>query len=200
VDRDPPPHFKVLNFPTGSKAFIHETGKVNNVTIGRYSYINFNSTFGGGYPIRIGAFSSIGKNVYCWTYESHQTIYPSTFPLRDILGVNIGYSECVRKPEGVTIGNDVWIADDVRIMAGVNIGDGCVIGARAVVTRNCEPYGVYVGVPARQVKMRFPLPMIEQLQQIQWWNWPLEKIQRNFEFFSLDLTCFTGDLCEKIKD
>jgi serine acetyltransferase len=82
----------------------------------------------------------------------------------------------------------------------VTIGDGCVIGSRAVVTKNCEPYGVYVGIPAKQVKKRFPVEMVEQLMKIQWWNWSIDKIQRNVEFFSIDLNSFEGDLNTKIVD
>lgn len=198
--KSPPPDYKVLQFPNGDKAYIHNSAKLGNVGIGRYSYINSNVTLNGRYPVRIGAFCSIAANVYCWTYESHQTTYPTTYPLRVVLGVDIGYSECVEKPDGVVIGNDVYIAEGVRIMPGVKIGDGCVIGARAVVTKDCEPYGVYVGVPAKQVKKRFPEKMVEQLQQIQWWTWSIDKIQRNVNFFSCDLNNFDGDLSVMIVD
>lgn len=54
----------------------------------------------------------------------------------------------------VVIKDDVWIGFGAIIMPGVNIGEGCVIGAGAVVTKNCEPYGVYVGVPAKLIKKR----------------------------------------------
>jgi virginiamycin A acetyltransferase len=196
----PPSNYRVLNFPNGDKAYIDHSANVGNLTIGRYSYINAKTTLNGRYPIKIGAFCSISFNVYCWTYESHQTTYPTTFPLRVVLGMDVGYPDCIEKPEGVTIGNDVWIAEGVRIMPGVTIGDGCVIGSRAVVTKDCEPYGVYVGIPAKQVKKRFPTKMIEQLMQIQWWNWSIDKMQRNIEFFSIDLNNFEGDLNSKIVD
>ena len=54
----------------------------------------------------------------------------------------------------IVIGDDVWIGYGVHIMPGIKVGDGCVIGAGAVVTRDCEPYGVYVGVPAKKIKTR----------------------------------------------
>jgi virginiamycin A acetyltransferase len=190
----------VIEAPSGDKVYIHDSAKISNTTIGRYSYINHNSSFGGKFPIRIGAFCSIAANVYCFTYESHQTTFPTTFPLRVVLGLDVGYSDCVEKPEGVTIGNDVYIGDGARIMPGVKIGDGCVIGARAVVTKDCDPYGIYIGIPARQFKKRFPADMVNQLLDIKWWNWPVDKIQRNIIFFSIDLNNFNGNLRDKIVD
>ncbi len=199
---NPPSNFLVLPFPDNDKAYVHNSAIFRYTTIARYSYVNQNTSFIGTMqsPIKIGAFCSIAQNVYCCTLENHQTTYVTTFPLRTILGMNVDYTDCIEKQDGVTIGSDVWIADGVKIMAGVTIGDGCVIGSRAVVTKNCEPYGVYVGMPAKQIKKRFPIEMIEQLLQIQWWNWSLDKIQRNAAFFSFDLNTFSGDLIEKIVD
>lgn len=197
---NPPPDYNVIEGPNGDKAFIHKNANVGNLSIGRFSYVSTGVVLNGPYPIRMGAFCSVAPNVYCFTYETHQINHATASPLRAILGMNVGYADCVEKPEGVTIGNDVYIGDGVRIMAGVTIGDGCVIGARAVVTKNCEPYGIYVGMPARLAKMRFPPNIVAQLHALQWWNWPLEKIQRNVDFFSIDLQQFEGDLSAHILD
>ena len=197
---NPPPDYNVIEAPNGDKAFIHKHTNIGNLSIGRYSYIHNHVVLNGLYPIRMGAFCSVAANVYCLTYESHQIKYATSFPLRTVLGVNVGYVECVEKPEGVTIGNDVYLGDGVRIMPGVTIGDGCVIGARAVVTKNCEPYGIYVGIPAKLTKTRFSRNIVEQLQALQWWNWSLEKIRRNADFFSIDLQQFEGDLSSHIVD
>ena len=102
--------------------------------------------------------------------------------------------------KGVTIGNDVYLGDGARIMPGVTIGNGCVVGTRAVVTKDCEPYGVYVGVPAKLKKFRFSPNIIAQLQALEWWNWPVEKIRRNAAFFNLDLQQFEGNLSVHIVD
>jgi virginiamycin A acetyltransferase len=198
--KNPPAHYKVLEANNGDRVYIHHSAKLSNTTIGRYSYVNDNVCFGGKFPVSIGSFCSIAREVYCWTYESHQTTFPTTSPLRVLLGMDMNYSDCVEKPEGVTIGNDVYIGDGARIMPGVQISDGCVIGSRAVVTRNCDPYGIYVGIPAREFKKRFPVNMIEQLLDIKWWNWPLDKIQRNINFFNIDLNKFQGDLIKEIVD
>ena len=79
----------------------------------------------------------------------------------------------------IIIGNDVWIGYEAVIMAGVHIGDGAVIAARAVVTKDVPPYTIVGGTPARKIRMRFEEETIAKLQQIQWWNWPVEKIRRS---------------------
>ena len=82
----------------------------------------------------------------------------------------------------IIIGNDVWIGYEAVIMAGVHIGDGAVIAARAVVTKDVPPYTIVGGTPARKIRMRFEEETIAKLQQIQLWNWPVEKIRRSLPY------------------
>ena len=82
----------------------------------------------------------------------------------------------------IIIGNDVWIGYEAVIMAGVHIGDGAVIAARAVGTKDVPPYTIVGGTPARKIRMRFEEETIAKLQQIQWWNWPVEKIRRSLPY------------------
>lgn len=79
----------------------------------------------------------------------------------------------------IVIGNDVWIGYEAVILAGVTIGDGAVIGTRAVVTNDVPPYTVVGGVPAKPIKKRFSEETISALLEIQWWNWSEERIARN---------------------
>jgi carbonic anhydrase/acetyltransferase-like protein (isoleucine patch superfamily) len=76
----------------------------------------------------------------------------------------------------VSIGNDVWIGYDALILSGVTIGDGAVIAARSVVTKDIEPFSIVAGVPARHIRYRFSEEIIASLQEISWWNWPREKV------------------------
>ena len=78
----------------------------------------------------------------------------------------------------IVIGNDVWIGYDAIIMAGVTIGDGAIIGTRAVVTKDVEPYSIVGGVPAKEIRKRFAPEVIKRLLELQWWNWPEEKIRK----------------------
>lgn len=79
----------------------------------------------------------------------------------------------------IVIGNDVWIGYEAVILAGVTIGDGAIIGTRAVVTKDVPPYTIVGGVPAKPIKRRFPEETVSVLLEIQWWNWSEERIARN---------------------
>ena len=79
----------------------------------------------------------------------------------------------------IVIGNDVWIGYEAVVLAGVTIGDGAIIGTRAVVTKNVPPYTIVGGVPAKPIKKRFSEETISALLEIQWWNWSEERIARN---------------------
>ncbi|AKA70918.1 CatB-related O-acetyltransferase [Clostridium scatologenes] len=76
----------------------------------------------------------------------------------------------------IVIGNDVWIGFEAVIMSGVHIGDGAIIGTRALVTKDVPPYTIVGGIPARIIKRRFEDSVIEDLLKVQWWNWSTQKI------------------------
>ena len=78
----------------------------------------------------------------------------------------------------IVIGNDVWIGYEAVIMAGVHIGNGAIIAARAVVTKDVPAYTIVGGVPARPIRKRFDEDTIHKLEASQWWNWPTEKIRQ----------------------
>lgn len=78
----------------------------------------------------------------------------------------------------IVVGNDVWIGYEAVILAGVKIGDGAIIGARAVVTKDVPPYTVVGGVPAKEIKKRYDPQTIDRLRRLCWWDWPAEKIRQ----------------------
>ena len=79
----------------------------------------------------------------------------------------------------IIIGNDVWIGYEAVILAGVTIGDGAVIGSRAVVTKDVPPYTIVGGVPAKTIRRRFDEDTIRELLRLRWWDWPEEMIKEN---------------------
>ena len=154
-----------------------------NISVGKYSGLVKSVELLG--TIKIGKYCAIARNV---TFQGvnhfmHKAGIQMTF-YREMVGEKLG----TVKKGPIIVGNDVWIGKKVIILSGVKIGDGAVIGAGAVVTKDVEPYSIVGGVPARHLKWRFPEHIREQLLEIKWWDWNEEKIKRNKEFFTTDLT------------
>ncbi len=108
----------------------------------------------------------------------HNINWVSTYPPNSTQGEKTIKGHPTSKGD-IIIGNDVWIGYGATILSGVKIGDGAIIGARAVVTKNVEPYSIVVGNPAKEKRKRFNKKTIKKLLKIKWWNWPIEKIQKN---------------------
>lgn len=89
----------------------------------------------------------------------------------------------IRNNPPIIIGNDVWIGANVCILPGVHIGDGAILAAGAVVTKDVEPYAIVGGVPAKVIKYRFDKEQREKLLKICWWDWSEEQIEENYELF-----------------
>lgn len=81
----------------------------------------------------------------------------------------------------IIIGNDVWIGYEAVIMAGVKVGDGAIIGTRALVTKDVPPYTIVGGVPAKPIRKRFSDEVISSLLEIEWWDWSYERIAKNIK-------------------
>lgn len=136
--------------------------------------------------IRIGKFCSIADNVTFMLGGNHQTGWVSTYPFSNYFEClyhcgNIHYVDGdhikgeVLKGD-IDIGNDVWIGQEAFFLSGIKVGDGAIIGARAVVAKDVQPYSIVVGNPARHIRFRFDEATIESLLKMKWWDWPIEKI------------------------
>lgn len=143
------------------------------------------------YPInrdslRIGKFCSIACGAkFLFASANHTQASVSTYPFPIFFeewDLDIGDVTSAWDHKGdIIIGNDVWIGYEAVIMAGVTIGDGAIIGARAVVTKDVPPYTIVGGVPAREIRRRFSDDVIARLLELKWWDWPAERIQRNIK-------------------
>lgn len=83
-----------------------------------------------------------------------------------------------------TVGNDVWIGYKTTIMPGVTIGNGAFIAAKSVITRDVPPYAVVGGNPAKIIRYRFPEDKIQELLQLKWWDWDIDKITKNVTYLT----------------
>jgi chloramphenicol O-acetyltransferase type B len=159
-------------------------GSDPNVRVGAHTYGISRKTFylpTGRERVEIGKYCSIAEGVE-FVFGDHPLHRVSTYPLRFLLRRERVNADALYKGP-IRVGNDVWIGRNSLILANVEIGDGAVIAAGSVVTRNVEPYAVVAGVPARFVKYRFSAAEISELLAIRWWDWPEAEILQNLELF-----------------
>lgn len=133
--------------------------------------------------LRIGKFCSIAcgaKFLFNCANHSLRSLSTYTFPLfYDEWELDKADVASAWDNKGdIVIGNDVWIGFEAVIMAGVHIGNGAIIGARAVVTKDVAPYTIVGGVPAQAIRKRFDDATISRLESLRWWDWSKERIRR----------------------
>ena len=177
------------------KCEIGRRNTVDNAEIGK-------STYTGEFCIikycSIGKFCAISWNVSIGG-ANHNVDNLAVSPLHRIINVPVeNYSSF--ENETVVIGNDVWIAAGAHILRGVTIGDGAVVAANSVVTKDVPPYSIVGGVPARIIKYRFSKEIITQLIEIQWWNWSDEKLEKAKLLFREKVTIETINKLKEIGD
>lgn len=111
----------------------------------------------------------------------------STYPFRIFKPETFGYKDLPVRD--TIVGHDVWIGHDAAIMPGVQIGAGAIVAAASVVACNVPPYAVVGGNPATVIRMRYCSEIIDELLDIAWWDWPIDKIEANLALLeNCDLT------------
>lgn len=162
---------------------------LSGTSFGYGSFVGFGCEFSN---CKIGRYCSLGSNIRVVSathpvngfISTHPAFFSDTYwfhyvkksKFKEHLTNNEGY-EC-------TIGNDVWIGDNVLVRGGSKIGDGAIIAMGSVVLHDVPPYTIVAGVPAKEIRKRYPEEIIEKLQTIQWWNKPVEWIESNADDFA----------------
>ncbi|MFS1287408.1 type B chloramphenicol O-acetyltransferase [Pseudomonas sp. CMR5c] len=165
-----------------------------NIKVGRYSYYSgyyHGHSFDecarylppdeGVDQLIVGSFCSIGSGAafIMAGNQGHRNEWISTFPFYwmseepAFAGAQNGYEGA----GDTVIGNDVWIGSEAVIMPGIKVGDGAVIGTRALVTRDVEPYAIIGGNPAKTIRKRFDERTVQMLLEMKWWDWPIDQLQ-----------------------
>jgi virginiamycin A acetyltransferase len=172
--------------------FINNVLTKPNIIVGDYSYCHSekdvekfeeNVLYNYDYnmdKLVIGKFCSIAAGVkFIMNSANHRAEAVTTYPFPIFEN---GWDQVIPEAEyweqrgDIIVGNDVWIGFEAVIMPGVNIGDGAIIGTRAVVTKDVPPYTIVGGVPAKKIRKRFSEEAIDKLLTIKWWNWDIEII------------------------
>ena len=175
--------------------YIIKLFELTNNRVGRHSYGPICDQT--GVKVEIGSFCSFAEgsavignhDVYI---TSHEFV---SFPIQETWKDHPGYVPGIkvkrpRQLKMTRIGNDVWIGRNALIIAGTTIGNGVIIGAGAVVTKDIPDYAIAVGVPAKIIKYRYSEEQIQKMNSIAWWNWPDEKICKFYDDFYLDIETF----------
>lgn len=165
------------------KCFIGPFAKMYSTKMGNYTRLRHFCTVA---HAEIGNFCSIATGVKIGI-AGHPTNLLSTnsaFYLEHSLNENFKNDIKYTPYSQTKIGNDVWIGEKALIMSGLTIGDGAIIAAHAVVTKDVPPYSIVGGVPAKVIKYRFPKEVIDKLLEIQWWNMSDEEIIAHKKIFA----------------
>lgn len=176
---------------------INRRGHVTSSTIGYGTYTNHNTTIR---DANVGKFCCISWDVSVGGKDHNYKNAALYSPY--------WWSKTFDKPEGVKeqsfpqckIGNDVWISSGANILRTVTVGDGAVIAAGAVVTKDVEPYTIVAGVPAKPIKKRFDDKTIETLLRIKWWDWPYEVIRENVKWLNTELNDQSLEILSQVAD
>lgn len=206
---------RVKNTSLGQDSLIRDFSQVERCVIGRRVDLQRADMI---FDTEIGDFTYVGRNFTCWNAKigkfcsiswnvgvggadhdynrisQHAFLYAPQFGIIE-KGQKQGYNrfetECI-------IGNDVWIGCNAVICRDVKVGDGAVVAAGAVVTKNVAPYTIVGGVPAKIIKRRCSEELALRLQKTQWWNLPIEFIKKNFDLFNSDITELSIAQMEKL--
>jgi virginiamycin A acetyltransferase len=131
----------------------------------------------------IGKYVSIASGVrFMMNGANHKMDSFATFPfpvVADNWGLGMERQDAWDIEGDTVIGNDVWLGYESIIMPGVHIGDGAIVAARSLVTKDVPPFTVVGGMPARAIKQRFSGDVIELLQKLKWWDWDVQKVKAN---------------------
>lgn len=133
--------------------------------------------------VLIGNYCQIARDTVFEIGQNHVFSGVSPYPFDQVLGEeNVFAHRAPVNKQQLVIGHDVWIGSGVRIIKAVKIGNGAIIGSGAAVTKDVPPYAIVGGNPAKIIRYRFAPEIIQALDKIKWWYWPLEKVKANRQY------------------
>ncbi len=175
---------KVINCHFGVYNTISPYASLSNVKFGDFSYVGKNSVL---MNVTVGKFSCISSEVMCGLGKHPSrdfvSIHPIFFSLQRQSQITFSSESHFDEYKPIDIGNDVWIGVRAIVCDGVKIGDGAIVGAGAVVTKDVPPYAVVGGVPAKILRYRFEAEDISYLAHFKWWDRDIQWLKENYLLF-----------------
>jgi virginiamycin A acetyltransferase len=152
------------------------------IKIGYASTLGYNNLLSG--TITIGNYCQLGANVALHA-TNHPMAYMTTYINQNLFQ---GDLKQFKEENKITVGHDVWIGHGVIIVGNVTIGNGAVLAAGSVVTKDVVPYSIMAGVPAKAIRKRFPAAIINEIEALQWWDKADEELEKIKPLFFKDFT------------
>lgn len=185
---------KIKNCKFGAYNKIYSNVYLYNSKIGSFTYIAANTAITNA---TIGKFCSIGQNVQIslskHPIDGFVSTHPVFFSIGKQCGITFSDKNYFKEIGNVKIGHDVWIGNNAIIMSEVEIGNGAIIAAGSIVTKNVEEYSIVAGVPAKHLKYRFNENTIRKILKSEWWNLDIKYLKNNFKDFH-NIEYFVGKL------
>jgi acetyltransferase-like isoleucine patch superfamily enzyme len=172
---------------------LYKNSNINKSSIGKMSYVGHRSIIS---RATIGRFCTIAPDVKIGlgVHPTHLvSIHPAFYSTKKQSPICFSDENHFEEFQNITIGSDVWIGANSMILDGVKIGNGVIVGAGAVVTKNIPDYAIVVGVPAKVIKYRFKQEEIDFLLEYKWWDKDMEFLQKNASYF-LDVDMFLNEM------
>ena len=193
-------------------AFVHQPRRIKNSSLGAFSYVNGWGT-SSLYACTVGRYCSIAESVVVgppehptdW-FSSHPFAFtrpgdmPRFYRVPEFARLAPDASQPTRyeTPARTIVGHDVWIGAGAFVKRGLHIGDGAIVAAQSLVTRDVPPYAIVAGTPARIMRLRFPEKTVERLLKLQWWRYDLAPHKHAVDFSRVEETVAT--LEERLAD